>query len=40
MVTLIVIQVASKLARFGKEVRDTWRETQRLRRSLTGPTEE
>jgi hypothetical protein len=40
MVTLIVIQVATRLARLGKEVRDTWRETQRLRRSLTGPTEE
>lgn len=40
MVTLIVIQVATKLARFGKEVRETWRETQRLRRSLDGPTEE
>jgi hypothetical protein len=40
MVTLIIIQVATKLARFGKEVRDTWRETQRLRRSLSGPAEE
>jgi hypothetical protein len=40
MVTLIVIKVATKLARFGKEVRETWRETQRLRRSLSGPTEE
>ncbi|MGH6643573.1 MAG: hypothetical protein ACRED3_12850 [Bradyrhizobium sp.] len=40
MVTLIVIQVANKLARFGKEIRETWRETQRLRRSLAGPTEE
>ena len=40
MVTLIIIQVANKLARFGKEVRDTWRETQRLRRNLAGPTEE
>ena len=40
MVTLIIIQVATKLARFGKEARETWRETQRLRRSLAGPTEE
>jgi hypothetical protein len=40
MVTLIIIQVATKLAHFGKEVRETWRETQRLRRSLSGPTEE
>ena len=40
MVTLIFIQVANKLVRFGKEVRETWRETQRLRRSLAGPTEE
>jgi len=40
MVTLIIIQVANKLVRFGKEVRDTWRETQRLRRSMAGPTEE
>ena len=40
MVTLIIMQVATKLARFGKEARETWRETQRLRRSLAGPTEE
>jgi hypothetical protein len=40
MVTLIIIQVATKLARFGKQVRETWRETQRLRRSMAGPTEE
>ena len=40
MVTLIIIQVATRLAHFGKEVRDTWRETQRLRRSMAGPTEE
>ena len=40
MVTLIIIQVASKLARFGKEARETWRETQRLRRNMAGPTEE
>jgi len=40
MVTLIIMQVATKLARFGKEVRETWHETQRLRRILRGPTEE
>jgi len=40
MVTLIIIQVGTRLARLGKEVRDTWREAQRLRRSMAGPTEE
>ena len=40
MVTLIIIQVANKLARFSKGVRETWRETQRLRRDMAGPTEE
>ena len=40
MVTLIIIQIANKLARFGKEARETWRETQRLRRNMAGPTEE
>ena len=40
MVTLLIIQVATRLTRLGKEVRDTWRETQRLRRSLAGPIEE
>jgi hypothetical protein len=40
MVTLIIIHVATKLARFGNEVRETWRETQRLRRTLGGPMDE
>jgi hypothetical protein len=40
MVTLIIIHVATRLARFGRGVRETWRETQRLRRTLTGPIEE
>ena len=40
MVTLIIIHIASRLALFGNEVRETWRETQRLRRTLTGPIEE
>jgi hypothetical protein len=40
MVTLIIIHVATKLARFANEVRETWRETQRLRRTLAGPMDE
>jgi hypothetical protein len=40
MITLIIIQLANKLAHFGNEVRETWRETQRLRRTLAGPMEE
>lgn len=40
MVTIMVIQVATKLARLGGEIRETWREAQRLRRNLSGPTEE
>ena len=40
MITLIILHMANKLARFGKDVRDTWFEAQRLRRSLPGPTEE
>ena len=40
MITLIITQFATRLARFGNEVRETWRETQRLRRTLAGPTEE
>lgn len=40
MVTLVIIHIATKLARFGNEVRETWRETQRLRRTLTGPMDE
>ena len=40
MITLIIVQVAAKLAYFGKEAGATWRETQRLRRILPGPTEE
>ena len=37
MITLIITQFATRLARFGNEVRETWRETQRLRRALAGP---
>jgi hypothetical protein len=40
MVTLMIIHVATKLARFANEVRETWRETQRLRRTLGGPMDE
>jgi hypothetical protein len=40
MLTLIIIHVATRLARFAHGVGETWRETQRLRRSLAGPIEE
>jgi hypothetical protein len=40
MVTLIIVQMANALARFGKDVSDIWHETRRLRRTLPGPTEE
>ena len=40
MVTIFFVHLATKLAHFGKEVREAWRETQRLRRTLPGPTEE
>ncbi|MEH2596648.1 hypothetical protein V1278_003561 [Bradyrhizobium sp. AZCC 1577] len=40
MITLILVQLATRLARLGKEGLATWREAQRLRRLLPGPTEE
>ena len=40
MLTLFIIHAATRFARFGNDVRETWRETQRLRRSLAGPIEE
>jgi hypothetical protein len=40
MVTLLILKTANKLARFGKDAREAWHETQRLRRTLPGPTEE
>jgi len=40
MVTLIIMQLATRLVRLGNEVHDTWRETQRLRRTLAGPADE
>ena len=40
MLTLIIVHYGTKFARFGKEVRKTWREIQRLRRSLSGKGDE
>jgi hypothetical protein len=40
MITLIIVQLATRLTRFGKEVSETWREAQRLRNTLAGPMEE
>jgi hypothetical protein len=40
MITLILVHLASRLTRFGKEAHATWDEAQRLRRLLPGPTEE
>ena len=40
MIMLIIVQAANKLIRFGREVRETWQEAQRLRQALPGPTEE
>ena len=40
MITLILAQFATTLARFGKEALATWREAQQLRRQLSGPAEE
>ena len=40
MVTLLIVQLANKIARFGKEARDIWREAQRLRRAMPGSSEE
>ena len=40
MITLILVQLATRLAGFGNEVLATWQEAQRLRRLLPGPTEE
>jgi hypothetical protein len=35
-----IVHAAGKLVRLGKDIAETWRETQRLRRALSGPTEE
>jgi hypothetical protein len=40
MVTLALIHIAARLARFSSDVHETWLETQRLRRTLAGPIEE
>ncbi|WP_283812056.1 hypothetical protein [Bradyrhizobium archetypum] len=40
MITLIIVQLATTLGRFGKEAYATWHEAQQLRRLLRGPTEE
>jgi hypothetical protein len=40
MVTLLIMQLATRLARFGSDVLETWREAQHLRRTLAGPTDE
>jgi hypothetical protein len=40
MITLIIAQFATTLAGLGKEALATWREAQRLRRRMSGPTEE
>ena len=40
MITLIIVQMANKLAQFGKDALETWQEAQRLRQALPGPTEE
>jgi hypothetical protein len=40
MITLIIIHLATRLARFADEAGEAWRETQRLRRTLAGPIEE
>jgi len=41
MITLIIVHMATRLSRFGKEAYATWHEAQRLRRRLIpGPTDE
>jgi hypothetical protein len=40
MVTTMILHVANRVAQFGKEVREIWREAQRLRHAMPGPTEE
>ena len=40
MVTLFIVHLANRLVRIANDVRDIWSETQRLRRTLPGPTEE
>jgi hypothetical protein len=40
MVTITILHLANRIAHFGKEVRDVWREAQRLRRAMPGPADE
>jgi hypothetical protein len=40
MIALIIVQVAARLTRLGKDIVETWQEAQRLRQALPGPTEE
>jgi len=40
MITLLIMQLATRLARFGNDALETWREVQHLRRTLAGPTDE
>ena len=40
MITLMIVHLTDKLARLAREVRETWQEAQRLRRTLPGPAEE
>ena len=40
MVTITILHAANRLAHLAKEVRDIWREAQRLRHGMPGPTEE
>ena len=40
MVTITILHAANRLAHLAKEVRAVWREAQRLRHAMPGPTEE
>ena len=40
MVTIMILHVANRIAHVAKEARDIWREAQRLRHAMPGPTEE
>jgi hypothetical protein len=40
MITLTIVNLTNKLARFARQVRETWQEAQRLRRTLPGPADE
>jgi hypothetical protein len=40
MVTAILLHLANKLARLGKEASEIWREARQLRRAMPGPADE